>query len=40
VVGKPEGKRPLGKSRRGWKDDIRMNLKEIVAEVEDWMHLA
>jgi hypothetical protein len=29
VVGKPEGKRPLGRPRRGWEDGIRMDLKEI-----------
>jgi len=27
--GKPEGKRPLGRPRRGWKDNIRMDLREI-----------
>jgi len=26
LVGKPEGKKPLGKPRRRWKDDIKMNL--------------
>jgi hypothetical protein len=29
LVGKPEGKRPLGRSRRRWEDGIRMDLKEI-----------
>jgi hypothetical protein len=29
LVGKPEGKRPLGKSRRSWEDGIRMDLSEI-----------
>jgi hypothetical protein len=29
-VGKPEGKRPLGKPRHRWKDGIRMDLREIV----------
>jgi hypothetical protein len=29
LVGKPEGKRPLGRSRRGWSDNIRMDLREI-----------
>jgi hypothetical protein len=28
-VGKPEGKRPLGRPRRSWEDDIRMDLSEI-----------
>jgi hypothetical protein len=29
LVGKPEGKRPLGRPRRKWKDGIRMDLREI-----------
>jgi hypothetical protein len=29
LVGKPEGKRPLGKPRRRWKDNIKMDLKEV-----------
>jgi hypothetical protein len=29
LVGKPEGKRPLGKPRRRWADDIKMDLREI-----------
>jgi hypothetical protein len=29
LVGKPEGKRPLGRPRRRWEDGIRMDLKEI-----------
>jgi hypothetical protein len=29
LVGKPEGKRPLGRKRRRWKDGIRMDLREI-----------
>jgi hypothetical protein len=29
LVGKPEGKRPLGRPRRGWEDGIRMDLREI-----------
>jgi hypothetical protein len=37
LVGKPEGKRPLGRTRHRWKDNIRMVLREI--EVVDWMHL-
>jgi hypothetical protein len=36
LVGKPEGKRPLGRPRRRWEDNIRMNLQE----VGDWMELA
>jgi hypothetical protein len=29
LVGKPEGKKPLGRPRRGWEDRIRMDLREI-----------
>jgi hypothetical protein len=29
MVGKPEGKRPLGRSRRRWENNIRMDLREI-----------
>jgi hypothetical protein len=29
LVGKPEGRRPLGKSRRRWKDNIRIDLQEV-----------
>jgi hypothetical protein len=29
VVGKPEGKRPLGRERRRWEDDIKMDLQEV-----------
>jgi hypothetical protein len=34
LVGKPEGKRPLGRPKRRWKDGIRMDLREIDWEVE------
>jgi hypothetical protein len=37
---KPEGKRPLGRPRRGWMDNIRMDLREIGWEVVDGIHLA
>jgi len=40
LVGKPEGKRPLGRPRRRWEDNIRMDLKELGWEGVDWMHLA
>jgi hypothetical protein len=33
LVGKPEGKRPLGRPRRRWEDGIRMDVREIVWEV-------
>jgi hypothetical protein len=39
-VGKPEGKRPLGKPRRRWKNNNRMNLRERRWESVDWIHLA
>ena len=39
LVGKPEGKRPLGRSRRRWEDNIKMDLQE-VGEGGDWMELA
>jgi hypothetical protein len=38
-VGKPEGKRPLGRPRRGW-DNIRMDLREIGWGGMDWIDLA
>jgi hypothetical protein len=36
LVGKPEGKRPLGRSRRRWEDNIRMDLREIGWSGMDW----
>jgi hypothetical protein len=39
-VGKPEGKRPLGRPRRRWEDGIRMDLREIGLEGVDWIRLA
>ena len=39
LVGKPEGKRPLGKPRRRWEDNIKMDLQE-VGGGGDWMELA
>jgi hypothetical protein len=39
-VGKPEGKRPLERPRRRWKDGIRMDLREIGWGGVDWIHLA
>jgi hypothetical protein len=38
LVGKPEGKRPLRRARRGWEDNIKMNFKEIVWE-DDWIQM-
>jgi hypothetical protein len=40
LVGKPEGKRPLGRPRRRWEDEIRMNLREIGLGGVDWIRLA
>jgi hypothetical protein len=39
LVGKPEGKRPLGRPRRRCDDNIIMDLREIVWEIVDWIHL-
>jgi len=39
-VGKPEGNIPLGKPRRRWDDNIRMELQEVVCGVMDWIELA
>jgi hypothetical protein len=40
LVGKPEGKRPLGRSRRRWVDNIRIHLGEIRWDGTDWIDLA
>ena len=40
LVGKPEGKRSLGRPRRRWEDNIKMNLQEVGGGCEDWMELA
>jgi hypothetical protein len=39
-VGKPEGKRPLGRPRCMWVNDIKMDLREIERGVMDWFGLA
>ena len=39
LVGKPEGKRPLGRPRRRWEDNIRMDLQEVGLGYEDWIGL-
>jgi hypothetical protein len=39
LVGKPEGKRPLGRPRRRWEDNIKMDLQEVEGGREDWMML-
>jgi hypothetical protein len=38
-VGTPEGKRPLGRPRRKWVDNIKMNLREIEWDGMDWIDL-
>jgi hypothetical protein len=40
LVGKPEGKRPLGRHRRRWEDNIKMDVQEVVGGREDWKDLA
>jgi hypothetical protein len=40
LVGKPEGKRPLGRPRRRWDDDIKMDIQEVGGSFGDWMELA
>jgi len=40
LVGKPEGKRPLGRLRRRWEDNIKMDLQEVGCGGMDWIELA
>jgi hypothetical protein len=40
LVGKPEGKRSLGRPRHRWEDNIRVDIKEIWWDGVDWIHLA
>jgi len=37
LVGKPEGKRPLGRPRRGWEDNIKIDLQVVGCGGKDWM---
>jgi hypothetical protein len=37
MVGKPEGKKPLGRPRRRWVDNIKMDLREIGCDGVDWI---
>jgi len=39
-VGKPEGKRPLGRLRHRWEDNIKMDLQKVGGSCGDWMELA
>jgi hypothetical protein len=40
LLGKPEGKRPLGRPRSRWEDNIKMDLQEVGGDRGDWMELA
>jgi len=40
LVGKPEGKRPLGRTRRRWEDNIKMDLQKVRCGGMDWIELA
>jgi hypothetical protein len=40
LVGRPEGRKPLGRPRRRWEDNIKMDLWEIVFGDMDWINLA
>jgi hypothetical protein len=40
LLGKPEGKRPLGRPRRRWEDNIKMDLQEVGCGGVDWIDLA
>jgi hypothetical protein len=40
LVGRPEGKRPLGRPRRRWEDNIKMDLKDTGIDVANWIQLA
>ena len=39
-VGKPESKRPLGRPRRRWEDNIKIDLREVDYDPRDWIDLA
>ena len=40
LVGKLEGRRPLGRQRRRWEDNIKMDIQEVGGGCGDWMELA
>jgi hypothetical protein len=40
LVGKPEGTRPVGRPRRRWEDNIKMDLQEVGGECGNWMERA
>jgi hypothetical protein len=39
LIGKPEGKKPLRRSRHIWEDNIKMDVREIGLESVDWIHM-
>jgi len=40
LMGRPEGKRPLGRPRRRWEDNIKVDLQEVGCGSMDWIELA
>jgi hypothetical protein len=40
LVGRPEGKRPLGRPRRRWEDDIKIDLRDIGIDGTNWTQLS
>jgi hypothetical protein len=40
LVGKPDGKRPFGRPRLRWEDNIKMDLQKVVCEGMEWIELA
>jgi hypothetical protein len=40
LVGRPEGKRPLGRPRRRWEDNIKLERREIEIDGSNWIQLA
>jgi hypothetical protein len=40
LVGRPEGRRPLGRSRRRWEDNVKMDLQEVGWGGMDWIDMA
>jgi hypothetical protein len=40
LVGKPEGRKPLGRSKRRWEDNVKMDLQEVGRGGIDWIDLA
>jgi hypothetical protein len=40
LVGRPEGRRPLGRPRRRWEDNIKMDLQDVGCGGMDWIELA